>query len=205
MVSPEPLDMDKPHTLYWGLRQDYGTMRRSILILTLLCTTLWLLTNLLRLMPVPRLFVANFTDSMPCGLYLRWPLNTLQRDSIVVFHLPDAVWADFGTLMHAWGWSPESGPFLKRVGALPGDRVCLSDGQLSVNSISLGQQLQHDTHGRAIPGLHEGCFTVKPGDFLPLSTHSPRSFDGRYYGPVPISGIEATVVPLWTLSKRVTS
>lgn len=193
--------MAKPYTLHWGLRLDHGTMRRHLQLLTLFCATLGILTSLIRLLPVPRLFVANFTDSMPRGLYLRRPPSPLQRDSIVVFHLPGAVWSDFGPLMRAWGWSPESGPFLKRVGALPGDQVCLSGGHLSVNSVSLGQQLHHDTHGRAIPGMREGCFTIKSDDFLPLSTHSPRSFDGRYYGPVPIAGIEATAVPLWTLSR----
>jgi conjugative transfer signal peptidase TraF len=176
-------------------------MQRYIPILTLLFAATGALTSLLYLLPVPCLLVANFTDSMPRGLYLRRPLSPLRRDSIVLFRLPDAVWADFGPLMRAWGWSPESGPFVKRVGALPGDRVCLSGGNLSVNGISLGRQLHHDTRGNPIPGLDEGCLTVKPGDFLPLSTHSVRSFDGRYYGPVPTAQVEARVVPLWLLSR----
>ena len=32
-----------------------------------------------------------------------------------------------------------------------------------------------------------------------ISSYSPRSFDSRYLGPVPINSIRGTVKPLWTL------
>lgn len=177
-------------------RHDMSRTRRLLVLLAMLAT-LGASAGLRRPSGTPPPFIANFTESMPPGVYLRRPVAALTRDRIVVFPLPERVWEDYGELMRSWGWSPDQGPLLKRVGALPGDHVCVAGGRLSVNGTELAAQLSHDTQGHPIPGL-QGCVTLQPGEFLPLSTHSPRSFDGRYFGVLPIPSIEATARPLWT-------
>jgi conjugative transfer signal peptidase TraF len=172
---------------------------RRLLVLIATLTTLGMAATCRHLSHAPPPLIANVTQSMPPGLYLRQPVTTLTRDRIVVFTLPERVWSDYGDLLRSWGWTPNQGPFLKRVGALAGDRVCVLGGRLHVNGTELAVQLRHDTHGNPIPGM-QNCVTLEPGTFLPLSTHSPRSFDGRYYGLLPTHVIEATARPLWTLT-----
>lgn len=172
---------------------------RRLLVLIATLTTLGMAATCRHLNHTPPPLIANVTQSMPPGLYLRQPVTTLTHDSIVVFTLPERVWANYGDLLRSWGWTPNQGPFLKRVGALAGDRVCVVGGRLQVNGVELAVQLRHDTHGNPIPGM-QGCVTLEPGAFLPLSTHSPRSFDGRYYGLLPTHVIEATARPLWIMA-----
>jgi conjugative transfer signal peptidase TraF len=146
---------------------------------------------------VPTPFVVNLTDSMPRGLYWRHPVPPLRYGTIVLFPLPDPVWQQYGALLRQWGWQRQQGPLLKPVGALPGDEVCVEGRTVTVNGTAVATQLVADSQGHPMPRL-QGCLHMAPGTFLPLSTHSPRSFDGRYFGPVPSALIEATAQPLWT-------
>jgi conjugative transfer signal peptidase TraF len=170
-----------------------------LLVLIATLTTLGMAATCRHLNHTPPPLIANVTQSMPPGLYLRQPVTPLTHDRIVVFTLPERVWDNYGDLLRSWGWTPNQGPFLKRVGALAGDRVCVVGGRLQVNGVELAVQLRHDTQDNPIPGM-QGCVTLEPGAFLPLSTHSPRSFDGRYYGLLPTHMIEATARPLWIMA-----
>jgi type IV secretory pathway protease TraF len=41
---------------------------------------------------------------------------------------------------------------------------------------------------------------VGSGDIWVLSGHDPRSFDSRYFGPVPVANVQGEARPLWVLS-----
>lgn len=75
---------------------------------------------------------------------------------------------------------------VKRLAALPGDRVEVSATGVRVNGtqvargLDLARQLGHR------PQDFVRSYTMPPGTFLALGTDR-RSLDGRYYGPLPAS------------------
>ena len=93
-------------------------------------------------------------------------------------------------------------PLIKPIAAMPGDTVVVRpDGMIEVNGTALqnSRSLSRDGAGRPLPGIPAGTYGVAPGQVWLISSYSPRSFDSRYLGPVPVSSIRGTVKPLWTL------
>ena len=94
-------------------------------------------------------------------------------------------------------WLQQGYPLIKAIGALPGERYCVTNRALYIDGHRRGPVFTVDDQGLPLPKLR-GCFTVPRGEFLPLGTHSPKSFDGRYFGTVPLTLIRYRAVPLWT-------
>lgn len=90
-------------------------------------------------------------------------------------------------------------PVGKAVAALPGDTVDVTDSGSFVNGTLLPSSapLLHDSRGRAMPQVR-GRFVLPAGTAWLYSGHSLRSFDSRYYGPVPLSGVRGQLVPILT-------
>jgi len=144
------------------------------------------------------------TASMPRGLYLAHPFHppALPGDTISVC-LPDPV----ARWMHARQYLA-TGPFCesgvqrltKAVLAREGDTVTLTRrgmiyrGRLLPNTAPLAR----DSRGRAMPQLAPGRYVVPPGHLWLFSTHSPRTVDSRYFGPIPENRGRALWHPLWT-------
>ncbi|MGK7346220.1 MAG: conjugative transfer signal peptidase TraF [Candidatus Nitrospinota bacterium M3_3B_026] len=93
-------------------------------------------------------------------------------------------------------------PVGKVIAALPGDTVDVTDSGSFVNGALLPNSapLLHDSKGRAMP-LLRGRFILPAETAWLYSGHSPRSFDSRYYGPVPLSGVRGQLFPLLTRGK----
>jgi conjugative transfer signal peptidase TraF len=87
----------------------------------------------------------------------------------------------------------------KVIAALPGDTVDVTDSGSFVNGALLPESapLLRDSKGRAMPRLR-GRFILPAETAWLYSGHSPRSFDSRYYGPVPLSGVRGQLSPLLT-------
>lgn len=154
----------------------------------------WLL--LLLLLMVGHLFLRYpTTASAPPGLYLL-TYRPLTRDAWVVACLPPQA-GRFGR--HRGYLSPGRCPgraseVLKRVAALPGDQVHVDPAGLTVNGRPLPgtARLSLDRRGRPVPAVEAGPRTVPPGTVWLYSAHSPRSWDSRYYGGVPLAGVRST-------------
>ena len=145
----------------------------------------------------------NLTGSMPVGLYVRTS-GALTRGSTVLACLPDAVALEAMTR----GYIPRGGscshgtmPVGKPVLALPGDTLIVTAAALVLNGVTVPNtgSLPLDRNGRPLPKLQQGEYYVGPGELWLVSTHSPLSFDSRYFGPVTIARIRATVRPVWVL------
>ena len=97
------------------------------------------------------------------------------------------------------GWLQINGLLLKKIGAMPGEGYDINPStmQFSVQGRYLGQVSAEDREGNAMP-VHYGKHVVPSGEFLPVGT-SPRSFDGRYTGTVPMHHIRAKVIPVVTI------
>ena len=90
-------------------------------------------------------------------------------------------------------------PVGKVVAALSGDTVDVTDLGSFVNGALLPNSapLLNDSKGRAMPRLR-GRIVLAEGTAWLYSGHSRRSFDSRYYGPVPLSGVRGQLFPLLT-------
>lgn len=139
----------------------------------------------------------NVTPSMPRGIY-RVTDTPLARGELVTL-CPPAAWADsgYGGSGH---WPPQcpggARPLLKRLVAVPGDAVAVSadgiriNGTLQPHSAAQG----HDRKGRPLYSELRSC--VVPPDLGLVLAPVSNSFDGRYFGFVPLEGLH-TVIELY--------
>ena len=84
-------------------------------------------------------------------------------------------------------------PLVKPIAATAGDQVAVSAAGVTVNGLPVQgtAQLVHDSAGRPLPPFPAGTYRVPPGQVWLLSGHDPRSFDSRYFGPVPAANVRA--------------
>lgn len=142
----------------------------------------------------------NVTPSVPTGLYLQKSPGAIERGQLVVTCLDPANEATADAI--ARGYLPAGdcpggvAPLLKPVAAMPGDRITLTATGLAVNGVVLPGTVPRvaDPQGRPLP-QPPSSYTVPAGSVLLLVGRS-GSFDGRYFGPVPVAGIRAQAAPL---------
>ena len=134
----------------------------------------------------------NTTASAPKGFYQILREEPLARGQYVVITVPSVA----ASTIKDRGWGEPGTPLLKRVGAIPGDIVKIGDDGLYINQNYIGPVYKEDRQGRPMPKLR-GTFVIQPGEFFPVSTYE-RSFDARYFGPVPIHSILYQVKPFVT-------
>lgn len=140
----------------------------------------------------PRL-VWNATASAPVGLYAVTALAPLARGELVLARPPRTV----ANLAVARGYLPIGVPFVKRIAALTGDRICSNGTRIAIDGRIAAVRRKRDRLGRPLPGWR-GCRTLNRTDVFLLMEGVPDSFDGRYFGPIKQSTILGRLVPLWT-------
>lgn len=145
----------------------------------------------------------NATASMPRGL---WQVRTadapLRRGEFVTVCLPDTVPIREAA---ARGYLPAGicadghAPLVKPVAAVAGDRVTVAPQGIFLDGrpIEHTAQLVRDSAGRPLRPVAPGVYPVMPGQVWLLSGHDPRSFDSRYFGPVPTANVQGVARPLW--------
>ena len=67
---------------------------------------------------------------------------------------------------------------------------------ITVDGITVGEALEHDRFGRALPDW-QGCRMLAPGEVFVMNT-PPDSLDGRYFGSLPLTTIVGRADPIWT-------
>jgi conjugative transfer signal peptidase TraF len=140
----------------------------------------------------------NLSPSLPAGLYVR--TNAPAR---LIEFCPDEPYASLA-IQRGYrdeGICPDGAmPLLKPIVATSGDAVDLSAKGITVNGSLLRNSapLRVDTKGRPLPAWHFGHYVVAPGTVWVASSYNARSFDSRYFGPVPTSSIRDFVRPLVT-------
>jgi conjugative transfer signal peptidase TraF len=137
-------------------------------------------------------FVWNASASVPTGLYFVGPATQLQVDDLLVVRPPE----DVAAFLAEGGYLPRGVPLLKRVLALRGQTVCRVGRTITVDSIAVGDARERDSHGRALP-LWQGCRVIAETDVFLMNRQSADSFDGRYFGPLPVASVVGRAKPLW--------
>lgn len=124
----------------------------------------------------------NYTPSLPLGVYWLRPGLPIARGEIVDFAIPRPA-----RDLIAGRYLPSGFHLLKRVVALEGDQVCLSNGRYRVNGKPISTVATRDSLGRPLP-VFSFCGQVPPGMAF-VATAAPTSLDSRYFGPVPLGAL----------------
>ncbi|MGY4398822.1 conjugative transfer signal peptidase TraF [Sphingomonas sp. UYAg733] len=127
--------------------------------------------------PPRPLLVWNASASAPVGLYLVGGADDIGKGDMVIARLAEP----YRSLAAQRHYLPANVPLVKRVVAMPGDRVCADRNIILVNDEPVAARLKIDASGRAMPWWR-GCVRLRRSQLLLLMTDSPASFDGRYFG-----------------------
>ena len=138
-------------------------------------------------------YIWNASNSVPIGLYRVQPVTRLSVTDLVAVQPPDLLAA----FLDLNGYLPIGLPMVKRVLALPGQKVCRNGLTIAVDGIDVGDARERDGRGRPLPSW-SGCRVVAESDVFVMNWQSEDSFDGRYFGPLPASAVIGRVVPVWT-------
>lgn len=164
--------------------------RRRILAVALLAVTGIAATSAT---DMPLRLVWNATASAPVGFYTIEPADQIEVPELVAIIPPEPL-AGF---MVGRGYVGRGVPLLKRVIGLPGQRVCRTGHTITVDGVEMGDALDRDRIGRALP-VWQGCRVIADGQLFLMNIDVPDSLDGRYFGPVPASAAIGRALPLWT-------
>src|SRR5712692_3593327 len=176
-----------------GLSNRLSKIRRTALVATGVAVATFQLSGALGLR-------INTSPSLPVGLYI----TTADAAANLVEFCPVE---PFATLSIVRGYRDSgtcrdgAAPLLKPVIARTDDVVEVSARGISVNGTLLPNTapLATDTKGRHLEAWPSGRYVVDPGTIWVASSYHPRSFDSRYFGPLPTAAIRHQLKALLTL------
>ncbi len=134
------------------------------------------------------LVIYNPSESVPSGFYLR-DASPPQPGAFVTV-AAHAVAPEYAALRH---YADPTDRFLKRITAVAGQRLCADGADVSVDGALVARRIERDAEGRTLP-TWSGC-RLLAADEVFLLGDTPDSFDGRYWGPTPLTQIEAVWRP----------
>jgi conjugative transfer signal peptidase TraF len=147
----------------------------------------------------------NSTSSMPRGLWRVINHDApLHRGEIVTICPPNTKPIRQGAQR---GYIPPGNcpggyePLVKPIAATAGDTVAITAAGVVVNGkpVQGTAQLAQDSAGRPLRAFPAGTYQVAQGEVWLLSGHDARSFDSRYFGPVPAVNVQGAARPVWVV------
>jgi conjugative transfer signal peptidase TraF len=146
---------------------------------------------------MPTVLVWNASASAPRGLYQVAPARRLEVPDLVLVAPPERI----AKFLDDGGYLPRGTPMLKRVAALPGQKVCRFRWAVTVDGVAFGDALRRDRMGRALPAWR-GCRRVGAQQIFLMNFNVRDSLDGRYFGLMPRSAVVGRAIPLYTDEDR---
>jgi conjugative transfer signal peptidase TraF len=124
----------------------------------------------------------------------------MTRGVIVLVCLP----ASIAGPAHARGYLPSgscpggAAPIGKPIAAVAGDTIDVDDLGVTVNGRRLlnSRPLARDSRGQQLNTLRVARHLVTSDELWLISSHSARSFDSRYFGPVPRGAVRSRLNPV---------
>ncbi len=145
----------------------------------------------------------SLTDSAaPAGIYRSVRGGSVKHGELVNACLPASIAQEGLARGYLQQGDCPSGaePVAKIVGALPGDVLELQPGWVSVGGQVFADSAvaARDSIGRPLSHVPWGRRQVAPGEVWLFGFHNVRSWDARYFGPVPLSEVRAALKPVLT-------
>lgn len=144
------------------------------------------------LFQLPTVMLWNPSDSMPRGFYWVERGRVGGRGEIAVIDPGPFVVG----LLAERGYLAPGVPLLKPIAGVAGDTVCRFGDAVEINGKPMAHALWADRSGRQLP-VWSGCVRLADDEVFVLSTHSPDSLDGRYFGTFRRSQIIGKAHQLW--------
>ncbi|MBG6118643.1 MULTISPECIES: S26 family signal peptidase [unclassified Sphingobium] len=135
----------------------------------------------------------NASASTPIGLYAIEPDPSPKVADLVAVRVPEPL----ASFLAEGSYLPRGVPLMKRVVALPGQRVCRTGLAITVDAVPMGEALDRDRRGNRLP-VWQGCRVVADGELFLMNREVRDSLDGRYFGPLPASAVIGRAIPLYT-------
>lgn len=149
------------------------------------------------LVDLPTRLVWNVSASVPTGLYAVRPTAPLRPGVLAAVMPPEPL----ASWLFEGGYLGRGVPLLKRVEALPGQRVCRHGNRVTVSGKLRATARDTDRRGRPLPRW-SGCIVVGEGQLFLLNADHPGSLDGRYFGPLECSTVLGRATPLFVEDGR---
>lgn len=150
----------------------------------------------------------NLSPSMPLGLYRAHQAERGEGTfpgALVVVCLPEplAHWGQMRGYLIRGRCGNGTAPVGKPVFAVAGDSVTVGSTGLARNRalVPNTSALRYDRAGRPLWQFPHGTYRVTTGQLWVVSTHTPLSWDSRYYGPIPRDDVIAVLRPIWVVAK----
>ena len=147
------------------------------------------------------ILISNTDSAAPAGVY-RIAGKKIERGELVAGCLPiaGARKSLARGYLRTGGCPGDAEPVDKMVGALPGDVVDIEPGWVAVNGrrFSDSATASHDSPGRPLSHVAWGRRTVGAKQIWLFGFNDPRSWDSRYFGPVPLSNVRGDLKPVIT-------
>lgn len=144
----------------------------------------------------------NTTRSIPLGLYVL-SNEAIVKGAYVLWCPPPRQEFDLAKTRGyiGAGFCPGGyGKMMKKVFAIHDDVVSVSDEGVTINGelVPRSQPIDEDSIGRPLPRFRVLHHVLSTSEVFVMSDANPRSFDARYFGPIPHETIQSTIRPLWT-------
>jgi len=145
--------------------------------------------------------ISNTDSAAPAGIY-RMVGSDIDRGDLVAACLPIAV-AQEGLArgyLRPGGCVGDVEPVDKIVGALPGDIVEIEPGWVAINGkrIAHSATATHDSLDRPLSHVEWGKHVVAANEVWLFGFNDRRSWDSRYFGPIPIANMRGKLEPVLT-------
>lgn len=147
------------------------------------------------------ILISNTDSAAPAGIY-RVVGRHVKRGDLVAACLPIPV-ARQGL---ARGYLRPSGcpggaePVDKQIGAVPGDVVDIEPRWVAVNGVRFANSAtaSHDSAGRPLAHIAWGKHRVAAHEVWLFGFNDGRSWDSRYFGPIPAANLRGRLEPVLT-------
>ena len=147
------------------------------------------------------LMISETDSAAPAGVY-RLTNTLFKRGDLVVACLPREIAREgLGRGYLQAGPCPGNAePVAKIIGALPGDLLDVESSHTCVNGLCFDNSAvaQTDTIGRDLSHVGFGKRVVAPNQIWLFGFNDRKSWDSRYFGPLPIPNVRGKAQPILT-------
>ncbi len=145
--------------------------------------------------------ISNTDSAAPAGVY-RVVAHGIERGELVAACLPIPI-AQEGLArgyLRTGTCAGNAEPVGKIVGALPGDSVEIEPGWVAVNGARFARSkvATHDSAHRPLPHVAWGSHRVAADQAWLFGFNDHRSWDSRYFGPIPLANVRGEIKPVVT-------